>query len=32
MDSSKLASVGIQLTPVRDAITHALRHWRKAAA
>jgi len=32
MDSSKLASVGITLTPVHDAIAHALRHWRKAAA
>lgn len=32
MDSSKLASVGIELTPVRDAIASALRHWRKVAA
>lgn len=29
MDSSKLASVGIPMTPVRDAITHALRTWKK---
>ena len=32
MDSSKLASVGITLTPVREAISAALRHWRQAAA
>ena len=32
MDSSKLASVGITMTPVREAVTQALRTWRKAAA
>jgi 3,5-epimerase/4-reductase len=31
MDSSKLASVGISLTPVREAIERDLRAWRKAA-
>lgn len=30
MDSSKLASVGITLRPVREAITDALRHWQKS--
>ncbi|MFT3830892.1 MAG: sugar nucleotide-binding protein [Opitutaceae bacterium] len=30
MDSSKLASVGIQLTEVHEAVTHALREWKKA--
>jgi dTDP-4-dehydrorhamnose reductase len=29
MDSSKLASVGIHLTEVHEAVTAALRHWRK---
>ena len=28
MDSSKLASVGIKLTPVEDAVASALRNWR----
>ena len=32
MDSSKLASVGITLTPVVEAVDSALRHWRQAAA
>jgi dTDP-4-dehydrorhamnose reductase len=32
MDSSKLAAVGITLTPVREAVTTALRTWHKAAA
>jgi dTDP-4-dehydrorhamnose reductase len=31
MDSSKLASVGIQLTPVREAVTRALKNWKKAS-
>ena len=31
MDSSKLASVGIRLTEVRDAIARDLKAWRKAA-
>jgi dTDP-4-dehydrorhamnose reductase len=31
MDSSKLASVGIQLSEVREAITRDLRAWRQAA-
>jgi dTDP-4-dehydrorhamnose reductase len=31
MDSSKLAGVGISLTPVREAIQRALRTWQKAA-
>jgi dTDP-4-dehydrorhamnose reductase len=31
MDSSKLASVGISLTPVREAIERDLKAWRKAA-
>ncbi len=31
MDSSKLASAGIRLTPVREAIAAALAHWKKAA-
>jgi dTDP-4-dehydrorhamnose reductase len=30
MDSSKLASVGITMTPVRDAVAQALRTWQKA--
>lgn len=30
MDSSKLASVGITLTPVRDAVRHALKNWKTA--
>jgi dTDP-4-dehydrorhamnose reductase len=30
MDSSKLTSVGITLTPVRQAVTAALRQWRAA--
>jgi dTDP-4-dehydrorhamnose reductase len=30
MDSSKLAGVGIRLTPVRDAIERNLKAWRKA--
>jgi len=30
MTSAKLASVGIQMTPVRDAIEQALRTWQKA--
>ena len=32
MDSSKLASVGIKMTEVHEAVTQALRTWRKAAA
>ena len=32
MSSAKLASVGIELTPVHEAVASALRHWRKAAA
>lgn len=32
MDSSKLASVGITLTEVHEALTRDLRNWRKAAA
>jgi dTDP-4-dehydrorhamnose reductase len=32
MNSAKLASVGIHLTPVRDAIRQALRHWQPAVA
>jgi dTDP-4-dehydrorhamnose reductase len=32
MDSSKLASVGISMTPVHDAVRHALRTWQRAAA
>ena len=32
MDSSKLESVGIRLTPVEDAVALALRNWRQAAA
>jgi dTDP-4-dehydrorhamnose reductase len=31
MDSSKLAGVGIQMTPVHDAIARDLRAWRTAA-
>jgi dTDP-4-dehydrorhamnose reductase len=31
MDSSKLAGVGISLTPVREAVERALKGWRKAA-
>jgi len=31
MDSSKLAGVGISLTPVREAIARDLKAWRKAA-
>ncbi len=31
LDSSKLASAGISLTPVREAIERALRTWKKAA-
>jgi dTDP-4-dehydrorhamnose reductase len=31
MDSSKLAGVGIRLTPVREAIERNLRSWRRAA-
>ncbi len=31
LDSSKLAAVGITLTPVREAIERALRTWKKAA-
>ncbi|HZZ18103.1 MAG TPA: sugar nucleotide-binding protein [Opitutaceae bacterium] len=31
MDSSKLASVGIRLTPVREAIERDLKAWRKIA-
>lgn len=31
MDSAKLASVGIQMTPVREALQSALAHWKKAA-
>jgi len=30
MDSSKLASVGITMTPVRDAIRTSLKNWQKA--
>lgn len=30
MDSTKLASVGITLRPVREAVTDALRQWKKA--
>ncbi len=29
MSSAKLASVGIQMTPVRDAVEQALRDWRR---
>jgi len=29
MTSAKLASVGIQMTPVRDAVEQALRQWRR---
>jgi dTDP-4-dehydrorhamnose reductase len=29
MTSDKLASVGIRLTPVHEAVAQALRHWRK---
>ncbi len=32
MDSSKLASVGITMTEVREALRRDLRNWRKAAA
>ena len=32
MDSSKLASVGIKMTEVREALARDLRNWRKAAA
>lgn len=32
MDSSKLASVGIRMTDVREAIARDLSNWRKAAA
>ncbi len=32
MDSSKLSSEGITLTPVREAVARALHTWRKAAA
>ena len=32
MDSGKLASVGIQMTEVRDALRRDLRNWQKAAA
>lgn len=28
MDSSKLASVGISMTPVRESVTQALRNWK----
>ncbi len=31
MDSSKLAAVGIELTPVREAIVRDLKGWKKAA-
>lgn len=31
MDSTKLAAAGIALTPVREAVAAALRHWRRAA-
>jgi hypothetical protein len=31
MDSSKLESVGIRLTPVREAITRNLKAWKKQA-
>lgn len=30
MDSSKLAAAGIQMTPVREAVFHALRAWKTA--
>ena len=30
MDSSKLAAVGITLSPVREAVTQALRTWKKS--
>ncbi len=30
MDSSKLASVGITMTPVREAVTQALKHWQRS--
>lgn len=30
MSSAKLASVGIHMTPVRDAVEQALRNWQKA--
>jgi dTDP-4-dehydrorhamnose reductase len=30
MDSTKLASVGITLTPVREAVQRALRDWKKS--
>jgi hypothetical protein len=29
MDSSKLASAGIRLTEVHDAVTSALAHWKR---
>lgn len=32
MDSSKLASVGIAMTEVHEAVTQALRKWQRAAA
>lgn len=32
MSSAKLASVGIQMTEVREAVTRDLRNWKKAAA
>ena len=32
MDSSKLASVGIQLTPVREAVARDLQRWQRVAA
>ena len=32
MDSSKLASAGITMTEVHEAVTRALRNWKKAAA
>lgn len=31
MDSSKLASVGIKMTDVREAVTRDLKNWKKAA-
>jgi dTDP-4-dehydrorhamnose reductase len=31
MDSSKLAAVGIELTPVQDALERDLKGWKKAA-
>ncbi len=31
LNSSKLASFGIRLTPVREAVTHALENWKSAA-